>query len=315
MIEITFCVLLSQLGFLLPLAFFWVDSEDYPWKSGAKYGDTAGVHCVVHKVQEGITRLSSSPSRDLNIHRERSFFGNSLVPIIQWLLGFYRTSPRWCGIMPTLWNMSPKRISSINRGCRFKLCETKHLELLKLRKMEDILHQLIWRISHFLEAFINDRWLFGISEPSTVFLKLLHRPRNKQKSHDLTLKMQDTSSKSTGRPRHESSCLLQQPVSETPRWKTFDWIGEAGGEKCKQKCVRNQYLKGMVVWRNDETEGFLCLGSEAGNHMVWRCLAFPFNGWKITKKLVDVGFIWLHHQQTPTPPKKNQQFIPSLKLT
>jgi len=90
MIEITFFVLLSQLGFLLPLAFFWVDSEDYPWKSGAKYGDTAGVHCVVHKVQEGITRLSSSPSRDLNIHRERSFFGNSLVPIIQWLLGFYR---------------------------------------------------------------------------------------------------------------------------------------------------------------------------------------------------------------------------------
>ena len=36
----------------------------------------------------------------------------------------------------------------------------------------------------------------------------------------------------------------------------------------QQKCRRNQYLKGMVVSRNDETEGFLCLGSEAGNHMV-----------------------------------------------
>ena len=183
MIEITFFVLLSQLGFLLPLAFFWVDSEDYPWKSGAKYGDTAGVHCVVHKVQEGITRLSSSPSRDLNIHRERSFFGNSVVPIIQWLYTRFlpRTSPRWCGIMPTLWNMSPKRLSSINRG-RFKLCETKHLELLKLRKMEDILHQLIWRISHFLEGFINDRWLFGISSINGIFETTSPPPQQQTKS-------------------------------------------------------------------------------------------------------------------------------------
>ena len=35
--------------------------------------------------------------------------------------------------------------------------------------MEEILHQLIGRLSHDLPGFIHSRWLFGISEPSTVF--------------------------------------------------------------------------------------------------------------------------------------------------
>ena len=34
--------------------------------------------------------------------------------------------------------------------------------------MEEILHQLIGSLSHYLQGFIHPRWLFGISEPSTV---------------------------------------------------------------------------------------------------------------------------------------------------
>ena len=34
--------------------------------------------------------------------------------------------------------------------------------------MEEILHQLIGSLSHYLPGFIHPRWLFGISEPSTV---------------------------------------------------------------------------------------------------------------------------------------------------
>ena len=36
--------------------------------------------------------------------------------------------------------------------------------------MEEILHQLIDSFSHDLQGFIHPRWLFGISEPSTVWL-------------------------------------------------------------------------------------------------------------------------------------------------
>ena len=34
--------------------------------------------------------------------------------------------------------------------------------------MEEILHQLVWQISHYLQGFIHVGCLFGISEPSTV---------------------------------------------------------------------------------------------------------------------------------------------------
>ena len=34
--------------------------------------------------------------------------------------------------------------------------------------MEEILHQLKWRIYHYLQGFVHVKWLFGISEPSTV---------------------------------------------------------------------------------------------------------------------------------------------------
>ena len=35
--------------------------------------------------------------------------------------------------------------------------------------MEEILHQLIYGFSHYLQVFYrSNRWLFGISEPSTV---------------------------------------------------------------------------------------------------------------------------------------------------
>ena len=35
--------------------------------------------------------------------------------------------------------------------------------------MERILHQLIGSLSHYLQGFVHPRWLFGISEPSTVW--------------------------------------------------------------------------------------------------------------------------------------------------
>ena len=35
--------------------------------------------------------------------------------------------------------------------------------------MAEILHQLIGSLSHYLQGFIHPRWLFGISEPSTVW--------------------------------------------------------------------------------------------------------------------------------------------------
>ena len=38
----------------------------------------------------------------------------------------------------------------------------------ELLLMEEILHQLIWRIFHDFQALIHLRWLLGISEPSTV---------------------------------------------------------------------------------------------------------------------------------------------------
>ena len=34
--------------------------------------------------------------------------------------------------------------------------------------MAEILHHLGWRLSHYLQGSIHPRWLFGISEPSTV---------------------------------------------------------------------------------------------------------------------------------------------------
>ena len=34
--------------------------------------------------------------------------------------------------------------------------------------MEEILHQFTLRLYHYLQGFIHPRWLFGISEPSTV---------------------------------------------------------------------------------------------------------------------------------------------------
>ena len=36
--------------------------------------------------------------------------------------------------------------------------------------MEEILHQLIWQIFHYLQGCTHVGWLFGISEPSTVCL-------------------------------------------------------------------------------------------------------------------------------------------------
>jgi len=39
---------------------------------------------------------------------------------------------------------------------------------MKILLMEEILHQLIWRNYHYLRGFMHLRWLFGISEPSTV---------------------------------------------------------------------------------------------------------------------------------------------------
>ena len=42
-----------------------------------------------------------------------------------------------------------------------------------VRLMDKILHQLIgYRLSHYLPGFIHPRWLFGISEPSAVSLKI-----------------------------------------------------------------------------------------------------------------------------------------------
>ena len=37
--------------------------------------------------------------------------------------------------------------------------------------MEEILHQLVGSLSHCSQGFIHPRWLFGISEPSTVARK------------------------------------------------------------------------------------------------------------------------------------------------
>ena len=34
--------------------------------------------------------------------------------------------------------------------------------------MAEILHQLISSLSHYLQGWVHPRWLFGISEPSTV---------------------------------------------------------------------------------------------------------------------------------------------------
>ena len=34
--------------------------------------------------------------------------------------------------------------------------------------MEEIPHQLIWSISHYLQGFKDGKWMFAISEPSTV---------------------------------------------------------------------------------------------------------------------------------------------------
>ena len=34
--------------------------------------------------------------------------------------------------------------------------------------MEEILHLLIGRLCHYLQGFVHPKWLFGISEPSTV---------------------------------------------------------------------------------------------------------------------------------------------------
>ena len=36
--------------------------------------------------------------------------------------------------------------------------------------MKEILHQLVDSLSHYLQGSIHPRWLFGISEPSTVSL-------------------------------------------------------------------------------------------------------------------------------------------------
>ena len=44
-----------------------------------------------------------------------------------------------------------------------------------IRLVEEILHQLIWLISHYLQGFIHPRWLFGISEPSTVCSVIFRR--------------------------------------------------------------------------------------------------------------------------------------------
>ena len=34
--------------------------------------------------------------------------------------------------------------------------------------MEESLHELVGSLSHYSQGFIHPRWLFGISEPSTV---------------------------------------------------------------------------------------------------------------------------------------------------
>ena len=38
----------------------------------------------------------------------------------------------------------------------------------QMKWMDEILHQLIGSLSHYFQRFIHPRWLFGISEPSTV---------------------------------------------------------------------------------------------------------------------------------------------------
>ena len=48
---------------------------------------------------------------------------------------------------------------------------TTKIVRINIALMEEIPHQLIWKISHYLHGFkIPRRWLFEISQPSTVFL-------------------------------------------------------------------------------------------------------------------------------------------------
>ena len=45
--------------------------------------------------------------------------------------------------------------------------------------MEEILQQLIWRISYYLHGFMYPKWLLGISEPSTALILVIvkyHEP-------------------------------------------------------------------------------------------------------------------------------------------
>ena len=63
------------------------------------------------------------------------------------------------------WKSMQQNNAKGERSCRF---------LLVILLMEEILHQLIGSLSHYLQGSIHPRWLFGISEPSTVLNILLH---------------------------------------------------------------------------------------------------------------------------------------------
>ena len=222
-----------------------------------------------------------------------------------------RTSPRWCGIMPTLWNMSPKRISSINRG-RFKLCETKHLELLKLRKMEDILHQLIWRISHVMESFINDRWLFGISEPSTVSQTNYFTAPATNKKVMIWLSNARHFFKVDWKTTPRIVLSASAALTTDAQVKNFRLVfGEAGGRKMQTKMCKEPVFKGngsFTQWWN------------------WRIFVFGIWSWKShgmkvsslslwwlenNQKLKDVGFSdFIISKHQPPPKKKTRKKTP-----
>ena len=59
-----------------------------------------------------------------------------------------------------------RRTNSRAKQPRFGL-ET-YVNIYEILLMAEILHQLIGSSPHYLQGFIHRRWLFGISEPSTV---------------------------------------------------------------------------------------------------------------------------------------------------
>ena len=75
------------------------------------------------------------------------------------LTNWYYTKNGWFS-----WNMDLDPASNMSI---FGIYSSNFREVLL---MEEILHQVIWKISHYLLGFIHPRWLFGFL-PSTVSLK------------------------------------------------------------------------------------------------------------------------------------------------